>query len=313
MWIFLLRRLLNALPVMLVVSLVVFGLIYISPGDPAAIIAGEFATADEVINIRARLGLDEAFLVRYGKWALRVMSGDLGVSIFSNFEVSTLIGQRIGPTLALTAATLVWALAFALPLGIIAAVRARRLSDRFVMALSVVGFSAPSFVIGYVLMYAFSVRLGWFPVQGYEPIANGVVEFLRHIFLPSLTLGLVYMALIARMTRASLIDVLSQDFIRTANAKGLSWFSVVLIHALRNAAVPIVTTIGAGVALLIGGVVITETVFGIPGLGRLTVDAILRRDYPIIQGVLLLFSLAYVVINLVVDIVYVIVDPRIRY
>jgi peptide/nickel transport system permease protein len=313
MWIFLLRRLLNALPVMLVVSLVVFGLIYISPGDPAAIIAGEFATADEVIKIRARLGLDEAFLVRYGKWALRVMSGDLGVSIFSNFEVSTLIGQRIGPTLALTAATLVWALAFALPLGIIAAVRARRLSDRFVMALSVVGFSAPSFVIGYVLMYAFSVRLGWFPVQGYEPIANGVVEFLRHIFLPSLTLGLVYMALIARMTRASLIDVLSQDFIRTANAKGLSWFSVVLIHALRNAAVPIVTTIGAGVALLIGGVVITETVFGIPGLGRLTVDAILRRDYPIIQGVLLLFSLAYVVINLVVDIVYVIVDPRIRY
>ncbi len=313
MWIFLLRRLLNSLPVMLVVSLVVFGLIYISPGDPAAIIAGEFATADEVIKIRATLGLDEPFFVQFGKWVLRVSSGDLGVSIFSNFQVSTLIGQRIGPTLALTAATLIWALAFALPLGIIAAVRARRLSDRFVMALSVIGFSAPSFVIGYVLMYVFSVRLGWFPVQGYEPMANGVVEFLRHIFLPSLTLGLVYMALIARMTRASLIDVLSQDFIRTANAKGLSWFSVVLIHALRNAAVPIVTTIGAGVALLIGGVVITETVFGIPGLGRLTVDAILRRDYPIIQGVLLLFSLAYVVINLIVDIVYVIVDPRIRY
>ena len=313
MWMFLLRRLLNSLPVMLVVSLVVFGLIYISPGDPAAIIAGEFATADEVIKIRARLGLDEPFFVQYGKWAFRVLSGDLGVSIFSNFQVSTLIGQRIWPTLALTAATLVWALAFALPLGIIAAIRARRLIDRFVMALSVIGFSAPSFVIGYVLIYLFSVRLGWFPVQGYEPITNGVVEFLRHIFLPSLTLGLVYMALIARMTRASLIDVLSQDYIRTANAKGLSWFSVVLIHALRNAAVPIVTTIGAGVALLIGGVVITETVFGIPGLGRLTVDAILRRDYPIIQGVLLLFSLAYVVINLIVDTVYVIVDPRIRY
>jgi len=313
MWMFLLRRLLNSLPVMFVVSLVVFGLIYLAPGDPAAIIAGEFATADEVIKIRAKLGLDEPFFVQFGKWGLRVLSGDLGVSIFSNFPVTTLIGQRIGPTLALTAATLVWALALALPLGIIAAVRARKLSDRFVMALSVIGFSAPSFVIGYVLMYVFAVRLGWFPVQGYEPIANGVPEFLRHIFLPSLTLGLVYMALIARMTRASLIDVLSQDFIRTANAKGLSWFSVVLIHALRNAAVPIVTTVGAGVALLIGGVVITETVFGIPGLGRLTVDSILRRDYPIIQGVLLLFSLAYVVINLIVDTVYVIVDPRIRY
>jgi len=313
MWMFLLRRLLNSLPVMFVVSLVVFGLIYLAPGDPAAIIAGEFATADEVIKIRAKLGLDEPFFVQFGKWGLRVLSGDLGVSIFSNFPVTTLIGQRIGPTLALTAATLVWALALALPLGIIAAVRARKLSDRFVMALSVIGFSAPSFVIGYVLMYVFAVRLGWFPVQGYEPIANGVPEFLRHIFLPSLTLGLVYMALIARMTRASLIDVLSQDFIRTANAKGLSWFSVVLIHALRNAAVPIVTTVGAGVALLIGGVVITETVFGIPGLGRLTVDSILRRDYPIIQGVLLLFSLAYVVINLIVDTVYVMVDPRIRY
>ncbi len=313
MWMFLLRRLLNSLPVMFVVSMVVFGLIYISPGDPAAIIAGEFATADEVIKIRAKLGLDEPFFVQFGKWAVRVLGGDLGVSIFSNFPVTTLIGQRIGPTLALTAATLVWALALALPLGIIAAVRARKLSDRFVMALSVIGFSSPSFVIGYVLMYVFAVRLGWFPVQGYEPITNGVPEFLRHIFLPSLTLGLVYMALIARMTRASLIDVLSQDFIRTANAKGLSWFSVVLIHALRNAAVPIVTTVGAGVALLIGGVVITETVFGIPGLGRLTVDSILRRDYPIIQGVLLLFSLAYVIINLIVDTVYVIVDPRIRY
>ena len=313
MWRFLLNRLLAALPVLLVVSLAVFGLIYVSPGDPAAIIAGELATPEEVRRIRERLGLDRPFVEQYVQWVANVLVGDLGVSIFSNTPVRDLIAQRMQPTIALASATMVWALLFAIPFGVLAAVKVRHWVDRAVMGVSVVGFSVPSFVIGYLLMYAFAAKLGWLPVQGYEPIEKGLIPFLRHIILPSLTLGLVYTALIARMTRASLLEVLAQDYIRTANAKGLPPRKVVLIHALKNAAIPIVTTIGMGVALLIGGVVITERVFGIPGLGRLTVDAILRRDYPIIQGVLLLFSFSYVVVNFIVDVVYVFVDPRIRY
>jgi peptide/nickel transport system permease protein len=313
MWRFLLSRLLAALPVLLVVSLAVFGLIYVSPGDPASIIAGELATPEEVRKIRERLGLDRPFVEQYLQWIANVLVGDLGVSIFSNTPVRDLIAQRMQPTIALASATMIWALLFAIPMGVLAAVKVRRWIDRAVMGVSVVGFSVPSFVIGYLLMYAFAAKLGWLPVQGYEPIEKGFAPFLRHLVLPSLTLGLVYTALIARMTRASLLEVLAQDYIRTANAKGLPPRKVVLIHALKNAAIPIVTTIGMGVALLIGGVVITERVFGIPGLGRLTVDAILRRDYPIIQGVLLLFSFSYVVVNFIVDVVYVFVDPRIRY
>jgi peptide/nickel transport system permease protein len=313
MWRFLLYRLLATVPVLFVVSVAVFGLIHVSPGDPASIIAGELATPEEVVRIRERLGLDRPLLLQYVEWIARVMVGDLGVSLFSAVAVRDLIAQRFEPTMLLAAATMVWTLLFAIPLGILAAVNARRWLDRAVMGISVLGFSVPSFVIGYLLMYAFAATLGWLPVQGYQPIGRGIGPFLSHITLPSLTLGLVYTALIARMTRASLLDVLAQDYIRTANAKGLPPRKVVLIHALKNAAVPIVTTVGMGFALLIGGVVITERVFGIPGLGRLTVDAILRRDYPIIQGMLLVFSFSYVVVNLIVDVIYVIVDPRIRY
>ncbi|HUL66106.1 MAG TPA: ABC transporter permease [Burkholderiaceae bacterium] len=308
-----LKRLLATIPVMGVVALFVFSLLYISPGDPAAVIAGDIATEADIARIRAQLGLDQPYFARFGTWLLALARGDLGTSIFTNLPVTTLIGQRVEPTIALTVCTLVVAVGLAVPLGVLAAARAGGWLDRIVMALSVLGFSVPVFVIAYGLILLFSIQLDWLPVQGYQSIREGFWPFLRHMILPSVALGLVYMALIARITRASMLDVLAQDYVRTANAKGLAPGAVLTRHALKNAAVPIVTIIGIGIALLIGGVVVTETVFAIPGIGRLTVDAILRRDYPIIQGVTLLFSAVYVIVNLLVDLSYSLFDPRIRY
>ena len=310
---YLIKRLLATIPVMGVVALLVFSLLYLSPGDPAAVIAGDIATEDDIARIRAQLGLDQPYLVRFGTWLWALAHGDLGISIFTNLPVSTLIGQRIEPTLALTVCTLVVAVGLAVPLGVLAAARAGGWVDRIVMAISVLGFSVPVFVIAYGLILFFSVHLEWLPVQGYRSLKDGLGPFIKHMILPSVALGVVYMALIARITRATMLDVLAQDYIRTATAKGLAPETVLTRHALKNAAVPIVTVIGIGLALLIGGVVVTETVFAIPGLGRLTVDAILRRDYPIIQGVTLLFSAVYVLVNLLVDLSYSFFDPRIRY
>jgi peptide/nickel transport system permease protein len=298
---------------MAVVAFVVFLLLYLTPGDPAAILAGDAATSEDIRKIREKLGLDDPFLERFGNWLWRLLHGDLGVSIFTNLPVTHLIAQRIEPTLSLTLCTLVVAVVVAVPLGVIAAARAGSWVDRAVMAFSVAGFSVPVFVIAYVLIMVFSIELDWLPVQGYRPIREGVWEWARHLVLPSAALGTVYIALIARMTRASMLDVLAQDFVRTAQAKGLAPTAVLLRHALKNAAVPIATVIGIGIALLIGGAIVTETVFALPGIGRLTVDAILRRDYPIIQGVVLIFSAAYVLINLAVDLSYMFFDPRIRY
>ena len=298
---------------MAVVALFVFSLLYISPGDPAAVIAGDIATAEDIARIRAKLGLDEPYLVRFGTWLRALAHGDLGVSIFTGLPVSTLIGQRIEPTVALTLCTLVITIAVAVPVGVVAAWKAGTWIDRSVMGFSVLGFSIPVFVIAYLLIMLFSIQLGWLPVQGYRPIDEGWWAFLSHMILPSAALGTVYMALIARITRATMLDVLAQDYVRTATAKGLAPGTVLIRHALKNAAVPIVTVIGIGIGLLISGVVVTETVFAIPGIGRLTVDAILRRDYPIIQGVTLLFSAVYVIVNLVVDLSYSLFDPRIRY
>ena len=308
-----LRRLAATIPVMGVVALFVFSLLYLSPGDPAAVIAGDIATEEDIAKIRAKLGLDQPYLVRFGTWLVSLSQGDLGTSIFTGLPVTTLIGQRLEPTLALTLCTLIVAVALAVPLGVVAAARAGGWIDRLVMGVSVVGFSVPVFVLAYGLVLLFSIHLEWLPVQGYSPLREGFWPFLRHMILPSVALGLTYMALIARITRASMLDVLSQDYVRTAHAKGLAPGTVLVRHALKNAAVPIVTIIGIGIALLIGGVVVTETVFAIPGIGRLTVDAILRRDYPIIQGVTLLFSAVYVLVNLLVDLSYVLFDPRIRY
>ncbi|MCJ2125355.1 ABC transporter permease [Methylobacterium sp. J-077] len=307
------RRILATIPVMAVVGLFVFSLLYFAPGDPAAIIAGDQATPDDVARIRASLGLDRPFLVRFGEWSWQILHGDLGTSIFTNLPVTTMIGQRIQPTVSLMLVTLVLAIVVAVPLGVVAAWKAGSLIDRLVMGLAVLGFSVPVFVVGYVLAYVFALELGWLPVQGYTPIEQGLWPWFSNLILPAVTLGLVYIALIARVTRATMLDVLSQDYVRTARAKGLAQGPVLFIHALKNAAVPIVTVIGIGIALLIGGAVVTETVFAIPGLGRLTVDAILRRDYPVIQGVVLLFSFVYVLVNLAIDLFYTLLDPRIRY
>ncbi|WP_342110406.1 ABC transporter permease [Methylobacterium sp. SI9] len=307
------RRILATIPVMAVVGLFVFSLLYFAPGDPAAIIAGDQASPEDIVRIRATLGLDRPFLVRFGEWSWHILHGDLGTSIFTNLPVTTMIGQRVQPTVSLMLVTLVFAIAVAVPLGVVAAWKAGSLIDRLVMGLAVTGFSVPVFVVGYILAYVFALQLGWLPVQGYTPIEQGLWPWLANLILPAVTLGLVYIALIARVTRATMLDVLSQDYVRTARAKGLAQGPVLFVHALKNAAVPIVTVIGIGIALLIGGAVVTETVFAIPGLGRLTVDAILRRDYPVIQGVVLLFSFVYVLVNLAIDLFYTVLDPRIRY
>ena len=307
------RRLFSTVVVMAVVAFVVFLLLYLTPGDPAAILAGDAATVDDIRRVREKLGLDRPFLIRFGEWAGALLRGDLGTSIFTNLPVTRLIGQRIEPTVALTLCTLVVAVAVAVPMGVVAAAKAGTWIDRAVMGFTVLGFSVPVFVLAYILIMVFSIELDWLPVQGYRPISEGLWEWFRHLILPSLALGTVYIALIARITRASMLDVLSQDYVRTAQAKGLSPESVLVGHALKNAAVPIMTVVGIGIALLIGGAIVTETVFAIPGIGRLTVDAILRRDYPIIQGVILLFSGAYVLINLAVDLSYMFFDPRIRF
>jgi peptide/nickel transport system permease protein len=310
---YVLRRVLATLPVMGIVALFVFSLLYIAPGDPAAVIAGDQASPADVERIRQSLGLDRPFLVQFGTWFWGILHGDLGTSIFTSLPVAALIAQRIEPTLSLMAITLVLTIVIAVPLGVVAAWKAGSWVDRTIMAFAVFAFSLPVFVVGYLLAYVFALELEWFPVQGYTPLAQGFWPWLENLILPAVALGGVYIALIARITRASMLEVLQQDYIRTARAKGLGQRSILFVHALKNAAVPIVTVIGIGIALLIGGAVVTESVFAIPGLGRLTVDAILRRDYPVIQGIVLMFSFLYTLVNLVVDLTYTLIDPRIRY
>jgi peptide/nickel transport system permease protein len=296
-----------------VVAVIVFLLLHLAPGDPATLIAGDFATAEDIARIGKQLGLDRPLHIQFVAWVGQILRGDLGTSIFSHLPVTRLIRQRVEPTVVLSVTTLVIAVVLAVPIGVLAAWRARSWVDRLVMALAVCGLSIPVFVLGYLLIYLFAIQLGWLPVQGYVSLTEGVWPCLRSILLPSLALGSIYMALIARITRASLLEVLEEDYVRTAHAKGLPALRVVVGHALRNASIPIVTIIGVGLTLLIGGVVITESVFAIPGIGRLTVDAILRRDYPIIQAVILLSSGVYVMVNLIIDLVYTVLDPRIRY
>ena len=310
---YILRRILSTLPVMGIVALFVFSLLYIAPGDPAAVIAGDQASPADVERIRQSLGLDRPFLIQFGSWLWNIVHGDLGTSIFTNLPVSAMIAQRIEPTFSLMAITLVLTILVAVPLGVVAAWKAGSWVDRTIMAFAVFAFSLPVFVVGYVLAYVFALQFEWLPVQGYTPLAAGLWPWLQNLILPALALGSVYIALIARITRASMLEVLQQDYVRTARAKGLGQRNILFVHALKNAAVPIVTVIGIGIALLIGGAVVTESVFAIPGLGRLTIDAILRRDYPVIQGIVLLFSFLYVLVNLMVDVTYTLVDPRIRY
>lgn len=308
-----LRRFLAIIPVMAVVALVVFSLLFFSPGDPALVLAGETATPEEVERIRSALGLDRPYLVRLTEWSIGIVQGDFGQSIFFGRSVAELMGQRAMPTLWLSLLSMVFAVLLALPLGVVAAWQAGRMPDRMAMAFAVLGYSLPVFVLGYLLIFAFSVYFGWLPVQGYQAPSEGLWQFLRHLILPALTLGITFAALIARITRSAMLEVLRQDYIRTARAKGLGLWPILMRHALRNAAIPIMTIVGIGFGSVISGVVVTETVFNIPGIGRLTVDAILRRDYPVIQGVVLVLSGVYVLINLAVDLSYGLFDPRIKY
>ena len=313
MIIFIIRRLLATIPVMFVVAVLVFLMLRLTPSDPAALLAGDTATAEQVADIREKLGLNEPVYTQFFIWSKKVLHGDLGESFFFKKTVADLISDRIEPTLSLSFFTILLAILVAVPLGVLAAARHGTLIDRVVMGFSVLGFSVPVFVIGYALIYVFALQLNWLPVQGYQRLSLGAWGWFYRLILPSVTLSVIYIALIARMTRASMLEVLSEDYVRTARAKGQIERKVLFRHALRNAAVPIVTVIGLGVALLIGGVVVTESVFTIPGLGRLTVEAVLARDFPVIQAVILLFSLVYVLINLAVDLIYSVLDPRIRY
>ncbi|HLX79835.1 MAG TPA: ABC transporter permease [Burkholderiales bacterium] len=313
MFSFVARRILATVPVLLIVAVLVFLLLRLTPGDPAAILAGDAANTEQIARIRASLGLDRPILAQFGIWFGNLLQGDLGESFYYKTKVATLIAQRLEPTLSLAALTISIAVLVAVPLGILAAWRFGGWLDRALMGFSVLGFSVPVFVLAYILIWLVSLKLGWLPVQGYQRLADGPGPWLYHLALPSITLSVLYIALIARVTRASVMDALGEDYIRTARAKGLPEVRVLVRHALANAAVPIVTVIGIGLALLIGGVVVTESVYAIPGLGRLTVDAVLARDFPTVQGLILFFSFIYVLVNLLVDLSYVFLDPRIRY
>jgi peptide/nickel transport system permease protein len=310
---YILKRILAVIPVLGVVAVVVFLLLHLSPGDPAALIAGDTASSDDVERVRQLLGLNRPLYEQFVSWLWRLLQGDMGVSVFTGLPVTKMIGQRIEPTLWLTFLTITFAVAFAVPMGIIAAWKAGTWIDRALMALAVLAFSLPVFLIGYLFIFGFSIKLAWLPVQGFRSLSEGFVPFIRHLILPAVSGGLVYMALIARMTRATMLEVLGEDYIRTARARGVGSKRLLLRHALKNAAVPIVTTIGLGIALLLGGVIITESVFAIPGIGRLTVESVLRHDYPVIQGIVLVVAAVYVFINLAIDLLYTVLDPRIRY
>ena len=310
---FLVKRILATIPVLVIVAVIVFTLIRLVPGDPAAVIAGNMATNEDIARIRTELGLDRGFFTQFLLWAKGLVSGDLGQSFFFKKEVTALIAERLEPTLSLAFLTIVLTVLVAVPLGTLAAWRHGGWLDRALMGFSVLGFSIPVVVLGYLLVYFFALKLDWFPVQGYRPLREGLWPWLHQLLLPAITLSIVYVALIARVTRASVAEALTEDYVRTARAKGLPEARVLVRHALANAAVPIVTVIGIGIALLIGGVVVTESVYSIPGLGTLTVDAVLARDFPVIQGVILFFAFLYVMVNLLVDLSYLFLDPRIRY
>jgi peptide/nickel transport system permease protein len=310
---YLLKRILAAIPVMVIVALFVFLLLRLTPGDPAAILAGDNATPEQLERIRATLGLDEPIYIQFFNWASKLLQGDFGVSLISQVPVAKLIGQRLEPTLSIAVLTMILSVTLAVPFGVLAAWKHGTWIDSAVMALSVIGFSVPVFVIGYELIQVFSLDLRWLPVQGFRSLSRGFGPFFQYALLPALTLSSIYMALIARMTRTAMLDVLGEDYVRTARAKGIAESGVLLRHALRNAALPVITVIGSGFGLLISGVVVTESVFNLPGLGRLTVDAVLARDYPVIQAIIFLTSGLYVAINLLIDVAYTFLDPRIRF
>ena len=308
-----LQRILAMFPVLIVVAIVTFSLIHLTPGDPVSLMAGDLATPEQKEAIRKDMGLDRPIYQQLVIYFADLLRGDLGESIFNKFKVTTLISQRLEPTLFIAVFSQLVSIIIAIPLGILAAWKANTWVDRVVMVIAVLGLAIPSFWLGANLIWVFAVKLHWFPAFGYIPISEGVVPWIKSITLPSISVGFISAALIARMTRASMLEVLREDYVRTARAKGLGEQAVLLGHAFKNASIPVVTIIGIGIAGLVSGLVVTEAVFGIPGVGRLIVDAVNRRDYPVIQGVILMFTVAYVLINLFVDLIYGYLDPRIRY
>ena len=310
---YLLQRLLAAIPVLLIVAVVTFSLVHLTPGDPASLMAGDQALPEDIERIKDKLGLNRPLYEQLAIYFWDILRGDFGESVFTKFPVTTLIAQRLEPTISIAIFSQLVAIVIAIPAGILAAWKANTWIDRVVMILAVAGLAIPSFWLGANLIWLFAVRLDWFPALGYVSISEGVLPWLRSITLPSIAIGFISAALIARMTRASMLEVLREDYVRTARAKGLGEYKILIAHAFKNASIPVVTIIGIGLAGLVSGLVVTEAVFAIPGVGRLIVDAVLRRDYPVIQGVVLMVTFAYVLINLAVDIIYGYLDPRIRY
>jgi peptide/nickel transport system permease protein len=313
MKVYLLRRIIAVIPVMLIVATVAFVLIHLAPGDPASVIAGPDATQEDIARISQKLGLDEPMPVQLYRWYVKILRGDLGDSIFLRRPVLQAIFERIEPTLLLTLWATLVAVCLGVPAGVISARYHNSGVDQSFMALALFGLSVPNFLLGLLMILVFGVWLGWLPVAGYVPLEEGLGANVRSLIMPALALGLVQSALIARMTRSSMLDVLREQYILASRAKGLEERTVVYKHALKNALIPTLTVVGITFALLIGGAVVIETVFNIPGVGRLIISAVLRRDYPVIQGVVLLIAVAYTAINLLVDLAYLIVDPRIRY
>ncbi|HEX9820341.1 MAG TPA: ABC transporter permease [Methylomirabilota bacterium] len=307
------RRLLALIPVALVVATVSFVLIHLAPGDPASVIAGPDASADDVQRIQRQLGLDAPLPVQLVRWYGRLVRGDLGESIFLRMPVTAAILDRVEPTLLLTLFSIAIAVVVGVPAGVLSARYHNTATDQALMAVALLGVSIPNFLLGLLFILFFSVWLGWFPVAGYSPLEYGWAKTLRSLVLPAFALGLVQSALIARIARSSMLDVLREQFITAGRAKGLGERAVVYKHALKNAMIPTVTIIGISFAILISGAVVVETVFNIPGLGRLIIAAVLRRDYPVIQGVVLCIAFLYMLINLAVDLSYVLFDPRVRY
>jgi peptide/nickel transport system permease protein len=311
--VYIVRRILAVIPVMIVVATVAFVLIHLAPGDPASVIAGPYAAAEDIAKLRHQLGLDESLPVQLVRWYGRLLRGDLGDSIFLRRPVTEAIADRLEPTLLLTTWATLVAVLIGVPAGIVSARHHNHVVDQSLMGLALLGLSIPNFLLGLLMILVFGVWLRWLPVAGYVPLDSGLWPNLRSLVMPSLALGLVQSALIARITRSSMLDVLREQFVLTGRAKGLSERVVVYKHALKNAIIPTLTVIGITFALLIGGAVVIETVFNIPGLGRLIISAVLRRDYPVIQGVVLLIALTYTAVNLLVDLAYLAVDPRVRY
>lgn len=313
MGLYILRRLLAMVPVLLLVSMVVFSLLHLTPGDPALSILGEEATPQQVEALRNKLGLNQPIPVQYVKWLGAVLRGDLGRSVRSNQPVSEAIAERLPVTVELALLSMVISLAIAIPAGIISAMRRNSVVDTSATFVALLGVSLPNFFLAILLILIFGVKLGWLPPFGYQPLNMGLAENLRRMILPAITLGTALAAIVTRMMRSSLLEVLDQDYVRTARAKGLSESRMIRAHALKNALMPVVTIVGLQIGGLLGGAIITESIFVLPGIGRLLVDAIFQRDFPLVQGVVLFVSLAFLFSNFAVDLLYAYLDPRIRY